>query len=313
MERELVDWLSKRIPQHRTVSVGLVAVGLGDDAAVLRPTPGCETVVTTDMLMDGVDFVMSEVEPQEIGRKALAVNLSDLAAMAARPVAAFVSLALPRTLPLGFVQQMYEGMLQLAARFDVALAGGDTNTWPGPLAISVTAIGEVDAGKAWLRSGAKPGDALLVTGTLGGNILGRHLHFEPRVAEAIAIAKQYEVHAAMDISDGLSLDLARMAHASGCGAEIDLASVPIALAAHDLSRQRDDGVSPLEHALSDGEDFELLLAMSPVEAARLLRDRPLGVWLTQIGRFVETLGLFAVDHHGHRAPLVPRGYEHGSE
>jgi thiamine-monophosphate kinase len=306
MERELVQWLRERLPQNDHV-----VVGPGDDAAVLRPTPGMETVVTTDMLMDGVDFILAECGPGWAGRKALAVNLSDLAAMGARPVAAFVSLALPRSASLALAQALYEGIISAAERFNMAIAGGDTNSWDGPLCINVTAVGEVPSGKALLRSGARPGDALVVTGRLGGSILGHHFHFNPRIKVALKLASQYTIHAAMDISDGLSLDVWRMAQESRCGVVLDLAKIPVSEAAVELSQQRADGQTPLDHALSDGEDFELLLALSPDEAERLLKDQPIGVPLTIIGRFIETPGLFAIDETGIERPLIPRGYEHG--
>jgi thiamine-monophosphate kinase len=226
-------------------------------------------------------------------------------------VAAFVSVALPRSASLSLAHGLYEGMMSLANNYNMAIAGGDTNSWNGPLCINVMAVGEVPAGKALVRSGAKPGDALVVTGRLGGSILGHHFHFNPRVKEALKLASHYAIHAAMDISDGLSLDVWRMAQESRCGVVLDLAAIPVSSAAEELSQQRADGQTPLDHALSDGEDFELLLALSPDEAERLLRDQPIGVPLTIIGRFIEQPGLFARDETGVERPLIPRGYEHG--
>jgi thiamine-monophosphate kinase len=306
MERELVRWLCERLPQ-----TDRVIVGPGDDAAVLRTEPGRELVVSTDMLMDGVDFLLPECEVPLAGRKALAVNLSDLAAMGAKPLAAFISIAIPQSARMELVQSLYEGMQPLADKYGVALAGGDTNVWSGPLCINVTVLGEVAAGRALLRSGAVPGDDLLVTGTLGGSILGRHFTFEPRIAEALHLAEHYVVHAAMDISDGLSLDLSRLATASGCGVRLDLAAIPIDPAAHELAQTHPNGSTPLDHALGDGEDFELLLALPPDEAERLLREQPLAVPVTRIGRFISQPGLFAGHADGVAIPLVPRGYEHG--
>lgn len=155
-----------------------------------------------------------------------------------------------------------------------------------------------------------PGDDLLVTGSFGGSILGRHFDFEPRVREAMQLAADYEIHAALDISDGLALDVSRIGQESRCGVIINFGSVPISLAAHELSSQRQDGMTPLDHALGDGEDFELALAMPPEEANRLLRDQPLAVPLTRIGRFVQRLGLFGRDHEGKEHILAPRGWQH---
>jgi len=283
-------------------------VGPGDDAAILRVSAGSDLVATTDMLMDGVDFKLDEHEPERIGRKALAVNLSDLAAMAAKPLAALVSLSLPRQGGESLAKRLYEGLLPLAAEFDCPIAGGDTNSWDGPLVISVTALGEVPRDRRWLRSGARPGDAILVTGEFGGSILGGQFDFQPRVTEALWLAEHLDIHAAMDVSDGLSLDLSRICEASGCGAEIDLRRIPISAAAEELTQRY--GVSPLDHALGDGEDFELIMAIFQTEADKLVAEQPLRVPLTQVGRFVAEPGLFAVAEDGTRQPLAPRGYEH---
>src|SRR5881227_3924542 len=173
-------------------------VGLGDDAAVLRVSNDANLVATTDMLMDGVDFELGRHEAERIGRKALAVNLSDLAAMAAAPLSALVSLALPRQGGESLAKRLYEGMLPLAAEFDCPIAGGDTNSWAGPLVISVTALGEVTPERRWLRSGAQPGDAIVVTGHFGGSILGQQFDFIPRIREALWLAENVTVHAAID-------------------------------------------------------------------------------------------------------------------
>ena len=288
MEAELIAWLRERLAgQHP------VALGIGDDAALLEVPPPGGCLLTVDVLTEGVDFRLAEASPQRIGRKALAVNLSDIAAMAGIPRAALVGLVLPRTGGLALAQALYEGLLPLAAEYGVSLVGGDTNTWDGPLVISITLVGTPGPSGPLRRNGARPGDRILVTGTLGGSLLGRHFDFQPRVREALVLAERYQLHAAMDISDGLSLDLSRMAAASGCGARLVLERVPISPAAHEWSRQLADGSTPLDHALSDGEDFELLLAVPPAEAARLLADQPLGVPLSDLGEFTEGAGLTA--------------------
>jgi thiamine-monophosphate kinase len=303
MELELVDWLRSRIPPHPAL-----IIPPGDDAAVLAIGAGQQLVATTDMLMDGVDFRLTEHDPRVIGRKCLAVNLSDLAAMAARPLAALVAVALPRSWPLDQVQAFTEGVLELAAQHEVALAGGDTNVWEGPLCVSVTALGEVAQGRAWRRAGAQIGDALVVTGPLGGSILGRHFTFEPRTRAALAIAERYEVHAAMDLSDGLLLDLSRLLRESRCGAELDLHRIPISPSAVELAAR--DGVSPLDHALSDGEDFELLLSLGQHDAERLIGDPVPGIHSTIIGRVTAGTGMVGRDVQGCLAHLPPRGYVH---
>ncbi len=305
MEEALVRWIRSfaRVNKH-------LVVGPGDDAAVMQMGAAQHLVATTDMLMDGVDFHVGEHRTSDIGHKALAVNLSDLAAMAARPLAVLVSLALPRHGGEALAKDLYDGMAALLLEHDVALAGGDTNSWNGPLVINVTALGEVSPGHEWRRSGARPGDAIVVTGSFGGSILGRHLSPEPRVNEALWLAEHATVHAAIDVSDGLSLDLARLAAESKCGAVLDLDNIPIAQAAHELAKQQPGGGTSLEHALSDGEDFELILAMPPEEAERLVSLQPLEVPLCIVGRFVEQAGLWAADLAGAVKPLAPRGWEH---
>jgi thiamine-monophosphate kinase len=308
MERDLVRWLCERLPAHRRM-----VVGPGDDAAVIGLSAGKHLVATTDMLMDGVDFELSRHAPEKIGRKSLAVNLSDLAAMAAKPVAALVSLALPRRGGEELAKRLFEGILPLATEFDCPIAGGDTNSWDGPLVISITALGEVPLDRRWLRSGARPGDAILVTGQFGGSILGRQFDFQPRAREALWLADHATIHAAIDVSDGLSLDLSRICDVSGCGAALDLSAVPIAAAANEVAGSQPDRGTAIDHALGDGEDFELILAVPSKTAEQLLASQPLATPLTQIGEFIREPGLFGVDQHGHRTPIVPRGYEHRLE
>jgi len=285
--------------------------------------------VTVDLLTDGVDFELAKIDARRAGRKALAVSLSDLAAMAANPVAAFVAVALPRHDGLRLAKELFEGMAPLAARYGTSIAGGDTNSWDGPLVISVTAIGEVTPHGPLLRSGAKPGDRIVVTGDFGGSILGKHLDFDPRVEEALLLNERYKLYAGIDCSDGLSLDLSRLAAESGCGAALDLSRIPISPAAGEkgtgvVFHEPKDGTSPvgLENdsrprfaalfaALSDGEDFELILAVPRDEAARMIAEQPLaGLRLTDIGQFVAEPGLWETMPDGQRRPLPPRGFEH---
>ncbi len=305
METAFIHWLRSQLPSHARVPTGI-----GDDAAVLDLPAGRQWVVTTDMLMDGVDFIVGEHDPAMIGRKSLAVNLSDLAAMGSRPVAAFVAVALPRQGGGELARAIYGGIIALAGKFNMAIAGGDTNSWDGKLVINVTAVGEVATGTAWRRSGAQPGDHILVTGQFGGSILGKHFHFTPRVAEAQWLAEHAMIRAAIDVSDGLSLDLSRLCQESGCGAMLDLPKVPIAVAASELSAREGDKQTPLEHALGDGEDFELILAVSSAETERLVATQPLGVPLSRIGQFVAEPGLWTQSEGGPLKPLIPRGYEH---
>ncbi len=304
MELEFIRWLRERLPSHP-----LLRVGPGDDAAVLDIGGGL--VVTTDMVTDGVDFHLGQCDPRRAGRKALAVNLSDLAAMAAKPLAVVVAVALPRRGAAELAWSLVEGMIPLAQEFEVAFAGGDTNTWDGPLAISVTALGEVTPHGTLLRSGAKPGDYVLATGSFGGSILGKHFGFQPRVKEALYLNANYRIHACIDVSDGLARDLSHVAHASRCGALLDMGRIHIADAARELAASH-EGRTALDHALGDGEDFELLLAMPPDEADRALADQPLDVSLTRIGEFIAEAGLWRRTARGKHEPLEPTGFEHSS-
>lgn len=305
MESEFLSWLDRHLPEHPRF-----VVGPGDDAAVLRWS-GEDCVVTSDMLHDGTDFISGQSDWRLVGRKALAVNLSDLAAMAARPVAAVVSLLLPRQGGLQIAQSLYAGLLALADEFDLPIAGGDTNSWDGPVVISVTAIGKTTEHGFWRRGGAAAGDQILVTGSFGGSILGRQFEFTPRVREALQLSARYYIHAATDVSDGLSLDLSHLCEASGCGAELHLDQIPVSPDAHRLAAvPADPQQSALEHALGDGEDFELILAVPAEQAKRLLADQPLEVPLTCIGRFVAQPGLWTLDRSGQRQPLSARGYRH---
>ena len=306
MEFEFIDWLRKRLPDHPRL-----VLGPGDDAAILNLGQDSDCVVTSDLLTDEVDFDLRETDASRIGRKALAVNLSDLAAMAAEPVAAIVSLALPRDGALALAKQLYKGLLPLAEEFQLSIAGGDTNCWNGPLALSITAIGRVTSQGPLQRSTARPGDELIVTGCLGGSILGKHLDFNPRVNEALLLNKQYDIHAAIDISDGLSLDIFRLVSESRCGAEIQLEQIPVSEPARQLAQMKNNGRTPLAHALSDGEDFELVLAVPQKEATRLLQEQPLEVPLTRIGRCTNDTGLWSINDDGVRAALPPKGFEHG--
>jgi thiamine-monophosphate kinase len=303
-EQDFVSWL------RSTVSVADDdIVPLGDDAAVLNWARRDNLVVTSDLLAEGTHFCLAEHGPTRVARKALAVNLSDLAAMGARPVAAVVSLLLPRQGAQLLAEELLRDMALFAQAYSMRIVGGDTNSWSGGLVINVTAFGALTPAGPLRRDGARLGDILLVTGELGGSRLGKHLDFEPRVNEALKLIQHYRLSAGMDISDGLLLDLARLTSASGCGAVLEADAIPISAAASAWGVQSGSGQSALDHALSDGEDFELLLAAPPDEADRLLRDQPLEIPITKIGVCVAEPGLW-MDHASHRTPVSPRGFDH---
>jgi thiamine-monophosphate kinase len=296
-EFDYIAWLRSQTP-----TAPRVRVGPGDDCAALIP-PTRELLVTTDMLMDGTDFVLADVGPRRVGRKAMAANLSDIAGMAGVPFAAVVSVALPPA-ARSLAEELYLGLRDVADAFGVPIVGGDTNSWAGSLVISVTALGEATERGPVRRGGAKPGDWLFVTGPLGGSILGHHLDFTPRVREALALHEAVELHALIDISDGLAADLNHILEESHCGAVLVAESVPVSDAASELSHT--SGKPPLQHALGDGEDFELVLAVSPADGERLLQASPVPVW--KIGECVES-GLW-IEEDGARRPLAPTGWVH---
>lgn len=295
LESEFVAMVAQRAASRpRPASL---ALGIGDDAAVLSDA-GHPRVVTTDLLLDGVDFVLAECGPRAAGRKAMAKNLSDVAAMGARPEAAFVAVALPAGFDRSAAAELLDGLFEVADRFACAIAGGDTKRSSGPLVIDVTLTGLATGAGPVLRSGARPGDVLFVTGRLGGAARGRHLDFTPRVAEGLRLAEAHRVHAMIDLSDGLSTDLARLAAASEAGARIDAERVPVATG------------SSLDGALNDGEDYELLFAVAPDRAASVASDPEFACGVTRVGVMTERGAGISIVERGVLRPLLARGFEH---
>jgi thiamine-monophosphate kinase len=299
-EFEYIRWLRDLTPGSPRV-----LVGPGDDCAVLSGTSQ-PWIVTTDMLMEGSHFVLAEVGARRVGRKAMAVNLSDIAAMGGKPIAAFVSVGLPRGQAQSVAEELYRGMREIADDFNTAIAGGDTNTWNGGLVVSVTLIGEPGSQAPIRRKGATPGDWLMVTGPLGGSIRGKHLDFRPRVREALQLQEHANIKAMVDISDGLAADAFHICEESGCGVVLFADRIPIS----DDARRMTDGRAPLEHALGDGEDFELAFTVNPEDGAKLLRSQPIaGLTLAHVGEFVAEAQLL-LEEHGVRRVIAPRGYAH---
>lgn len=312
-EFELIDRYFHR-PARRAV------VGVGDDCAVLAPRPGTHWCVTTDLLLEGRHF-LPQVPPEHLGHKALAVNLSDLAACGAEPRAFLLGLALPRA-DEAFLEPFARGLLALADAHGIELVGGDTTA--GPLAISITAFGEVPAGQALLRSGARAGDELWVSGVLGdaragleaarGTValapdaaaaLRRALELpQPRVA--LGRALRGVASSAIDLSDGLLGDLAHVLRASGVGARVELAALP---------RSRWLGALPpaLQRTcqLSGGDDYELLFTAAPAQAAAVqAAAQAAGVEVARIGRIEAGAGLRVLDASGAPVDVEARGFDH---
>ncbi|MEX0702670.1 MAG: thiamine-phosphate kinase [Planctomycetales bacterium] len=300
-EFQLIEWLRARVGRDPRVPVGI-----GDDAAVIAPSAGAAGLVAVDMLMEGVHFTLPPATPRDVGRKALAVNLSDIAAMAGVPTLAVVAVALPRARGYEFAQELHRGLHELAREFDVALAGGDTNVWDGGLVVAVTVFGEATARGPVLRGGARPGDWILVTGALGGSLAGKHLSFVPRVREALRLHEAAGLNAMIDLSDGLATDLHRVLDESKVGAVLRAEAIPVS----DAARAAADGRTPLEHALEDGEDFELLFTLAEEDARRLLASPPIELPLAHIGEITTGSGCELIDTDGKRRALPRAGWEH---
>lgn len=284
-----------------------VQVGIGDDGAVLDSEHDSQQIIVTDMLIDRVHFDASAVRGHDIGYKSVAVNLSDLAAMAAVPTAAFVSLALPDRLRVDgqFLDGFYRAVGELADIYDFTIAGGDTNRIDGPLVVNVCLTGvPMDDGPV-LRSGAKVGDLLVVTGPLGGSLLsGRHLKPVPRFTEVEWAVRHLELHATMDISDGLALDLHRLLEESKVGGVLLENQIPI----HNDVPAGLSASQRIQHAISDGEDFELLMAVSADSYPSTLPD---GMDFTVVGRVVELgQGVTMQSGDGTSKVLPEAGFQH---
>ena len=294
-----------------------VVVGVGDDAAVVAPGSG-ELVLTTDALVEGSHFSRSTASARDIGYKAVAVNVSDIAAMGASPRYALCALTLSDAVEAAWVMELFGGMREACDEHALSLVGGNVARG-SEVTVAVAVTGEVAPGRAITRAGARAGDRLVVTGTLGGAAAGlrlstgrtpptdeeraaimRHVRPTARVGEAGVLAR-FGATAMIDVSDGLALDLSRLCASSGVGAQVWLAAVPIGPAAS------------LDEAIGGGEDYELLATLpdeAAVAAARGELAESFGVPLIEIGSIREQLGMVAVDATGDEAPLAPAGWDH---
>jgi thiamine-monophosphate kinase len=292
-EFDFIDWLRT---QQRTTP--LVALPAGDDLAVLRWPADDLLLVGVDQVLDGVHFDSAVHSPRQIGAKVVNRNLSDCAAMACLPAAAVVSAAMPRGVGLDYAKELYLGMRAAADVFGCEIVGGDTGSWPGRLALSVTILGRSAGVAPITRAGARPGEHIYVTGPLGGSIRGRHMTFTPRVHEARRLAATGLVTAMIDLSDGLSRDLAHICRASGVGGVLDADRIPV----HpDVAAIADRAKPPVEHALDDGEDYELLAVTSA--------ELPADAGATLIGRTTAEPGVRLSTGSGD-IRLDERGFEH---
>ena len=306
-EFELIQRLTHKLPTNE-----FVVTGAGDDCAVLDVgAPDRLLLFKTDAVVQGIHFT-DNAPPENIGHKVLARCLSDIAAMAGIATAALVTIGLPRKFDVGFVEKIYSGMNELARRHHVAIVGGETTTNPQRVLISVALVGFAPRGKVLLRSGARIGDAIFVTGELGGSLAGRHLEFEPRLNEARWLADHFRIHAMIDLSDGLAGDLRHVLKASGVGAELLKTAIPISRAARDSSKRGDASKPAFFAALTDGEDFELLFTVASKAAVPLLdawKKQFPKLKLSCIGKIVAGHNITLRDKHGVQ-PLTAQGYVH---
>ena len=288
-EFELIDQIRKFATRPQSATIGI-----GDDCAVIPQRDGLDTLVSTDMLIEGTHFLKEDITPSQLGWKSAAVNISDIAAMGGKPIATFLSLALPKSLPETWVQEFMEGYRDISQKYCVALLGGDTTCSPDRICINVAVLGTCPSGSAKLRSAARPGDLVCVTGTLGDSAAGlklilsndkaaspqlvqKHYCPLPRVQEGLLLGGCPGVHAMMDISDGVGSDLRHILKESGVGAVIDTDSLPLSAELQSICREK--GWDPKQLALSGGEDYELLFTMAP--------DEKPGIPYTVIGRITK--------------------------
>ncbi|MHC4252002.1 MAG: thiamine-phosphate kinase [Planctomycetota bacterium] len=313
-ELGFVDWIVRRSGRmHRGVKVGP-----GDDCAVIEGTGSDDIVFTIDEVVEGTHFRLSgkglgpKARGRDVGYKALAASASDLAAMGAEPVGAVAAAALRKGQAARLGKAIHTGLADAARDSGCPLVGGNVTGTKGPVTLTVACVGRVPKGRAFVRSGARPGDVLFVTGELGGSILGRHLRPVPRFAEARRARKLGGVRAMMDITDGLALDLSRLAEASGVGAEIEADAVPVSKAAKRLARRSEErtGKGALAHALSDGEDYELLIAVDPRRADAFERGWGPPTPLARVGVCLPRGRGLLLRSDGRARRLAPEGFRH---
>ena len=305
------------IARHFRPLAGPGALNLLDDAAVLQPPAARELVLAADAMVEGVHFLPDD-PPDTIGAKLLRVNLSDLAAMGADPLAYLMTVSAPRHTPDAWFAAFAAGLAADQARFGIVLLGGDTTATPGPLTLSLTILGHVAPGAAIRRAGALAGDEIWVTGTIGDGALGlaalrgavpdphgalarRYRLPEPR----LGLARSDLIHACLDVSDGLVQDLGHLCRAAGIGAEVEAAAVPLSPAA------REAGQAWLETCLTGGDDYELLMAVPSQQAPALAAHAGrLGIQVSRIGSFVQDEGVRVLDGAGRPMRLARTGWSH---
>ncbi|MGH9466092.1 MAG: thiamine-phosphate kinase [Terriglobales bacterium] len=307
-ERKWLQWVRRQAEAAAGARRPELRLGIGDDAALLRARRGWETVHTTDLFVEGVHFLRARDPALVCGRRLAARALSDLAAMGAEPLALLVSTAFPQQLPVSWARSFYRGLLRTASEAGAALVGGDCSVCPGPIVLDAVGVGQVPAGSALRRSGARRGDRIFVSGALGEAAWGRELthggkaagtaaerrararHAHPQPRWQLGLALRHRASAALDLSDGLAVDLGHLCQESGLGAEIEVDKVP--------------APAGLERALYGGEDYELLFTLPAGKRA------PAFTGLREIGVITAKPGCWLRYGDGRRRRLLPRGWQH---
>ena len=303
-EFSFIRWIRRRQKKRKDV-----ILHIGDDCAAIDVSSDRLCLITTDMLVDGTHFDLKKCTVRDVGRKAIACSISDVAAMGCQATVAVVSICLPYHTAEKFARELYEGIWGIADKYNIEIVGGDIISGHSPLCINVTMLGRDDGLKPVKRSGAKIGNMILVTGTLGGSILGKHLYFEPRLKEGLILNKNFTIHAMIDISDGLTADLNHILEESHVGAILYEDQIPISKEGVKMSKKT--GNTPLSHALSDGEDYELLIVLSKNQAKKVMKSRlfPYGM-IHCIGEIINDHGIKMRYSDGNVRRIKPQGYEH---
>lgn len=308
-----------------------VAVGIDDDAAAFRSSPDRLVLVTTDILIENIHFKMEYFTFYQLGWRSMAANLSDIAAMAGEPEYAFVSMALSESTALESVEELYGGMRDLAAQYNVVVIGGDTTRSNSDIFLNLTIVGSVEPNLIVTRSGACVGDAIYVTGHLGGSLAGvkvlnsaelagrykyssiadRHRMPNPRIQESRFLRANMALHAMIDVSDGLASEVHHICRSSGVGAEVEEAAIPLAAEAREVAAKLGDEATI--YALAGGEDFEIVFTALEIEVERIKSkfESKFGIPLTKVGRIVKAKeGVHLITTSGRRIPLHSEGWDH---
>ncbi len=302
-EFSFIKWIKSKQKKDRNI-----IIGIGDDCASIRIHGDKMFLVTTDMLVEGTHFDLRKNKPGEIGRKSIACSISDIAAMGCSAKYAVVSICFPQETKTKFARELYLGMQKMADTFNIKIVGGDIVSGKKTVVINVTMYGENEGLKTITRSGAEVDDVIMVTGALGGSILGKHITFKPRLKESLLLNKKYNINSMIDISDGLAADLGHILDESGVGAVLYEDEVPISADAKRLACKT--GLSTLHHALHDGEDYELLFTLSDKESKKLLASKSFPARLSKIGHINKSKGIKMQGIDSKLKKIKSIGYKH---